>query len=144
MTRPDPPLREFEPLRKRYFDPLCQKLGLEVGELEEGPGFAIIHGTAGSIRVYFEEDRYLFDFTLGPSVDAKPLCSVETIAERFPDPRLLSEGHLRLSLEEQVAFLESRWAELEVMFSGEHLADTRRWHVVLVESGMKKFTREGH
>src|SRR5882724_11178708 len=56
------------------------------------------------------------------------ICAVEMMAERFPRVRLLTEGLQCLSLEEQLSFLESRWNDLQVMFSPQHLPETRKWH----------------
>jgi hypothetical protein len=53
---------------------------------------------------------------------------------------LISEGLQRLSLEEQASFLESRWDDLQVMFSAEHLLETRKWRSAAVAAYTKKFT----
>ena len=39
----------------------------------------------------------------------------------------MSGGFQRLTLEEQASFIEIRWGDLQIMFSPEHLKETRRW-----------------
>lgn len=122
----------FEAQRERYFDALCRNLGLVRGEEQTGPGFDIVSASSGNVRVFFEHERGLGFFTIGAAFDSKPLCGVEELAERFPRLRAMSEGTQRLSLEEQRSFLESRWDDLQLMFSAEHLPETRKWHAATV------------
>jgi hypothetical protein len=55
-------------------------------------------------------------FAAGAAGDRKPLCTVEAVAKRFPLFRVLPTGAQRLTLEEQRAFLENHWPELQIMF----------------------------
>lgn len=54
----------------------------------------------------------------------------------------MSDGPQRLSLEEQRASIESKWADLHVRFSAEHLLETRKWHAAAVAAYTKKFTQQ--
>jgi hypothetical protein len=136
----DPPLQSFQALREEYFDRLCRQLGLSEETSRDGEGFAVVSAAAGNVRVFFEHDRGLCIFGLGASGDAKPLCSVEEIARRFPRVRLVPEGLQRLSLEEQRTFVEDRWSALQTMFAPEHIGETRRWHDALVSEAMTGFS----
>lgn len=131
----------FEKARGQYFEPLCHALELISVQAVLGDGFAMVSGASGSIRVYFEYEQGLCSFGIGLPGDSKPLCSVDEIAERFPRVRLPGEGSQRLSLDEQRAFLEHRWTELQRMFSPEHLSETRQWRATAIQQNMKKWTR---
>ena len=131
----------FPALREQYFDALSTTLGLGLVAVVDGDGFAIVSAAAGYVRVFFEHDRGLCHFSVGSSTESKPLCSVEELAVRFPRIRLLPEGWQRLNLEEQRAFLESRWQDLQVMFSPEHLPETRKWRQAAATSYTKQFAR---
>jgi hypothetical protein len=135
---------EFQALRERYFDPLCVRLGLGAKRSTQAAssGFAVISAAAASVRVHFESDRGLCSFSVGFADDERDLCSVETLAERFPRIRLLSEGQQRLSLEEQVSFLCDHWTVLQVMFSPSHAGETRAWRTAQAKAYMQKFARD--
>jgi hypothetical protein len=134
----------FQALRQQYFDPLRDKLGLTAERTSQlsSSGFASVSAAAGPVRVHFESDRGLCSFLVGFSGDERDLCSVETLAERFPRIRLLPEGHQRLSLEEQASFLCERWADLQVMFSADHARETRAWRAAQAAAYTRKFTRD--
>jgi len=134
----------FQALRQQYFDPLRDKLGLTaVHTSEVSPsGFASVSAAAGSVRVHFESDRGLCSFLVGFSNDERDLCSVESLAERFPRIRLLPEGQQRLSLEEQASFLCDRWADLQIMFSPDHAKETRAWRAAQAAAYTRRFTRD--
>ena len=114
--------------KHKHFDLLCRNLGLEAGLQENGDGYAIASAAAGNVRVFFEHERGLCGFAVGAVDDAKPLCSAEELALRFPRIRVLSEGHQRLDADEQREFIEDRCSDLQVMFYVEHIAETRAWH----------------
>jgi hypothetical protein len=137
-------LEHFQSLRQQYFDPLRDKLGLtaERTSQAESSGFASISGAAGSVRIHFEFDRGLCSFLVGFSGDERDLCSVESMAERFPRVRLLPEGQQRLSLEEQMSFLSDRWGDLQTMFSPDHARETRAWREAQSAAYTRKFTRD--
>ncbi len=138
----DPSAYAFVAQRERYFDSLCRNLGLVRGEEKSGAGFDIVSASSGNVRVFFEHERGLCSFAVGAASESEPLCGVEELVERFPRLRAMSEGIQRLSLEEQRAFVESRWADLQMMFSAEHLSETRKWHAAAVAACTKKFTRQ--
>jgi hypothetical protein len=138
----DPALRHFQEMRAQYFDALCRNLGLTVGETEIGRGFAWISAGWGAVRVFFEHERGLCSFSVGAMPDPKPLCTVEEIASRFPRTRQLAEGIQRLSLEEQRQFVEERWHTLQVLFSPEHLSETRKWRAAAAKADMERYTKK--
>jgi hypothetical protein len=131
----------FQALREEHFDRLCGELGLSELTSQVVGAFAIVSAAAGNVRVFFEHDRGLCIFGLGAFTDAKPFCSVEEIAQRFPRVRIVPEGVQRLSLEEQRSFVGSRWSALQTMFAPEHIVETRRWHDALVRRVMQGFPR---
>jgi|GEM_PF-2117205 len=118
--------QHFRIQKERFFKPLCEALGLAPGEAQQGTGFAVVSAIAGHVRVFFEHDCGLCFFSVGAAADAKALCGVEEFAERFPRLRAL-EGAQRLSLAEQRAFLERNWRDIQLLFSPEQHAETRRW-----------------
>jgi hypothetical protein len=131
----------FQALREEHFDRLCGQLRLSEVSSRVGEGFAIVSAAARNVRVFFEYDRGLCIFGLGAFSDAKPFCSVDEMAQRFPRVRLVPEGLQRLSLEEQRSFVESRWSELQAMFAPEHIGETRKWHDALVRQTLRGFSR---
>src|SRR5262245_61699030 len=133
-------LQEFLALKAQYFDGLCQRLTLDQGSLESGPGYAIARASGGNVRVYFEHDRGPCFFSVGPAVDTKPMCGVEELATRFPRVRLLAEGNQRLSLEEQATILEKHWAAIQDMYSVANLRATRAWYRKFNAAEMKKYS----
>jgi len=134
-------LQSFQALREEHFVGLCRKLNLSAETPQVDRGFAIVSAAAGNVRVIFEHDRGFCLFGLGAFADSKALCSVEEVAERFPRIRLVPEGRQRLTLEEQRSFVEVRWPALQVMFSPEHLGETRKWHEAVVRQTTKGFSR---
>jgi hypothetical protein len=134
----------FQALRQQYFDPLRVELGLSAERSSQAAssGFASVSAATGSVRVHFESDRGLCSFLVGFSGDERDLCSVETLAERFPRIRLLPEGQQRLSLEEQASFLRDRWTDLQIMFSPAHARETRAWRAAQAAAYTRKFTRD--
>jgi hypothetical protein len=122
----------FQAMREQYFLGLCRKLSLADESLVSNSKFAVASAAAGNVRVFFEHEFGLCIFGLGATADTKALCSVEELAERFPRIRLMSEGHQRLSLEEQRSFVESHWSDLQVMFSPQHIGETRKWRAAAV------------
>jgi hypothetical protein len=132
----------FQTLRQRYFEPLRERLGLTDERTSEATsfGFASVSAAGGSVRVHFESDRGLCSFLVGFSGDDRDFCSVEALAERFPRVRLLVDGQQRLSLEEQMAFLCDRWADLQIMFSPDHARETRAWRDAQSAAYTRKFT----
>lgn len=126
----------FQTLRAQYFDPLCDSLGLRPGPSEIELAFGWVSAQVDHVRVFFEYERSLCQFSLGSALETKPLCAVETIAKRFPRIRLLPDGDQRLSLDEQRTFLETNWAALQILFSPEHLPETRHWNgIAALEAG---------
>jgi hypothetical protein len=97
-----------------------------------------VSAAGGSVHVYFEYEGGLFSFAIGAVTDATPLCSVEEIAHRFSRARVLGEGLQRLSLDEQVAFVQTGWPQLLAMFSEEQLAEAHRWHGAAVAAFGRK------
>jgi hypothetical protein len=133
-------LQQFLALKAQYFDVLCQRLTLDQGSLESGPGYAIAGASGGNVRVYFAHDRGPCFFSVGPAVDTKPMCNVETLAARFPRLRILAEGAQRLSLEEQVAVLEEHWAVVQDMYSIANLPAARAWISEVRAAVLKKYS----
>jgi hypothetical protein len=130
--RDDPASRSFRALREEHFDRLCRQLTLTEMTSREGDGFAVVSAAAGNVRVFFEHERGICIFGLGAGTDVRPLCTVDEIAQRFPRTRLMPEGLLRLSPDEQRSFVESHWPELQRMFAPEYVGETRKWHAALV------------
>jgi hypothetical protein len=126
--------------KQRHFDLLCRNLGLEAGLQESGSGYAIASAAVGNVRVFFEHERGLCAFAVGAFGDVRALCSVEELALRFPRIRVLSEGYQRLDLDEQRKFIEGRWSKLQVMFSADHIAETRAWRKAAASACMKQFS----
>lgn len=131
---------DFAALRSKYFDTLCGSLGLTNPRSESGSGYMRVSAAGENIRAYFEYERGLSWFGIGSVADGVPMCSVEDLAARFPRPRVLAEGHVRLSLAEQRAFLETNWHTLQPMFSPAHLAETRKWQQSSLEKYWEQFT----
>jgi hypothetical protein len=137
----DPLVQYFQTMRGQHFLGLCRKLGLSDETLEVNPRFAVASAAAGNVRVFFEHDRGLCSFGLGAAADANSLCGVEEFAERFPRIRLTPEGTQRLNLEEQRSFIESHWSDLQVMFSPQHLAETRKWRMAAAAKVTRGYSR---
>jgi hypothetical protein len=132
----------FEGMRRLYFAPLCQTLELsQASDHVDGP-FAVTSAANGNVRVFFECERGLCAFGVGEAAAHAPLCDLESLAERFPKVRLIPEGHQRLGLDEQAAFVETNWQALQVMFSPEHIRETKAWRQAAVAAHMKKFSRD--
>ena len=114
------------PLRAAHFDPLCSRLGLI--NAPDGPLAAqgYVSATGDNLRVHFENDRGLCYFALGPAAEEQSSCGVHEIASRFSRIRQTTGGRQRLSLEEQAKFIADHWAELQSMFSQDHIDETRR------------------
>jgi hypothetical protein len=119
--------QQFQAVKEQYFDPLCQRLYLDQAPAKVGSGYAVAAASRGNVRVYFEYERGLSHFSVGPAVDAKAMCDVETLAARFPRVRALPDGAQRLTLDEQSAMLLEHWASLQDMYSPEHLPAARAW-----------------
>ncbi|MBS1998428.1 MAG: hypothetical protein JSS86_19020 [Cyanobacteria bacterium SZAS LIN-2] len=119
---------EFVDLKARYFDRLCLTLGLTGRPLRFGDGFAIASADLDPVRVFLDYERGLGHFSIGPTSDDAPLCSIEDIAARLPRVRTLPIGAQRLTLEEQISLIERNWADLVTMLSGPGLAETRAWN----------------
>jgi hypothetical protein len=138
----DPVCASFLEQKYKHFDLLCRNLGLEAVSQESGNGYDIVSAVAGHVRVFFEHEHGLCVFAVGAFGDAKPLCSAEELASRFPRVRVLPEGHQRLDLDEQRQFIEGRWSDLQVMFSPNHIAETRTWRRAAAAADMEKFSRK--
>ena len=139
MTNSEDPIDpSFLEQKQKHFDLLCRNLGLEAGLQENGRDYAIASAAAGNVRVFFEHERGLGGFAVGAFDDVRPLCSVEGLALRFPRIRVLSEGHQRLDLDEQRQFIEDHWSDLQVMFSVEHIAETRAWQRAAAAAYMER------
>jgi hypothetical protein len=132
----------FEEQKQKHFDPLCRNLHLEGGFGDSGNGYTIVSAGADNVRVFFEHERGLCTFAVGALADVKPLCGVEELASRFPRIRVMPEGHQRLDLEEQREFLETRWSDLQVMFSPDHITETRAWHRAAAAAHAEGFSRK--
>jgi len=132
----------FEGMRARYFAPLCQALRLsQVSNRIEG-AYAVASAAGGNVRVFFECERGLCGFGIGEGEAPAALCDLESLAERFPRVRLMPEGHQRLGLDEQAAFVEAHWQDLQVMFSPDHVRETKAWRQAAAAAHMKKLTRD--
>ena len=130
----------FESLRLRYFEPLAKALALTDARSHIHHMHAAVSGAAGNVRVYFESDRGLCTFAIGGASDNAALCSVDEIAARFPPVRQIPQGHQRLTLEEQAAFISEHWDDFQTMFSPEHLQETVAWRRTTATAYMKRFT----
>jgi hypothetical protein len=138
----NPGYGSFLEQKQKHFDRLCRNLRLEAGLRESGNGYAIVSAGADNVRVFFEHERGLCAFAVGAFADVKPLCGVEELASRFPRIRVMPEGHQRLDLEEQRQFLEGRWSDLQVMFSPDHISETRAWHRAAAGAHMESLSRK--
>jgi hypothetical protein len=127
----------LENLVATVFQPLSRDLGLASRDVLG----ALAAGELANVAVFLEEDRGLSWLAIGASGANRPLCSVEEIAARFPRMRVMSEGTQRLSLAEQADFLKSRWGDLQVMFSADHLPETLAWHQAAARAYTKRFTK---
>ena len=134
----DPTSQDFQAMRERHYLGLCRNLGLSDQTLVSYSQFGVASAAAGNVRVFFECEHGLCSFGIGATTDAKAMCSVEELAERFPRIRLTSEGHQRLSLEEQRSFVESHWSDLQVMFSPQHIGETRKWRAAAAAEMMRR------
>jgi len=123
----DSVLQTVEVQREAHFDPLCRRLGLVPAACAADDLYGAHCASGGFLKVYFEQDRGLCLFAIGPASDERPLCDVEAIAARFPRAHLLPDGSRRLTLSEQRRFLEDNWGALQRLFSPEQLPETRRW-----------------
>jgi hypothetical protein len=126
------------PKRAAYFEPLCRTLRLTPDAAHVHADVAFSSASAGNVRIHFEHDRGLCAFAIGPVSDRESLCNVEELAARFPRQRQLAEGSVRLSLNEQVEFILSHWENLQIMFSPEHVAETRRWRQAQGEAFVRR------
>ena len=138
----NPGYGSFLEQKQKHFDRLCRNLRLEVGLRESGNGYAIVSAGADNLRVFFEHEHGLCAFAVGAFADVKPLSGVEELASRFPRIRVIPEGHQRLDLEEQRQFLEARWSDLQVMFSPDHITETRAWRRAAAAAHMESFSRK--
>ena len=127
-------------MRERYFTPLCQVLSLGQSTNDLGPAYAVSSAAAGHVRVFFECERGLFGFSIGEVAASAALCDLESLAERFPRIRALPEGRQRLGLDEQVAFIQAHWPDLQVMFSPEHIRETKAWRSAANAAYTRKLT----
>jgi hypothetical protein len=131
---------QFQALKSQYFDGLCRRLGLTQAPTELGAMYSIVAAIGGNVRIYFEYDRGLCQFSIGPSVDSAPMCDVETLAERFPRVRVLSEGTQRLSLQEQSDLILGHWPAIQVLCSAENLPASRAWIGNIRADAMRKYS----
>jgi hypothetical protein len=132
----------FDVMRERYFAPLMETLSLSEYRSRGEVNYAVSSAAAGNLRVFFECERDMCYFGIGEARAEGSLCGVESLAERFPRVRWMSEGHQRLSLDEQSAFIVVHWQELQTMFSLEHIQETRAWQRAAAVVHMKKYTGE--
>ena len=130
------------PLRRRHFEPLCLKLGLSLAPDNPLAEYGFASAVSGFVRVHFEHDRGLCYLAIGSVSDERSLTSVEKIASRFPRVRAMPGGVQRLSLDEQAQFLTDHWSDLQIMFSPEHVAETKRWKKAAGDAFMKKLRGE--
>jgi hypothetical protein len=133
----------FLAAREQFFEPLCRELSLGDVQNVIYSQFGYASAVAGSVRVFFEYERGLTSFSLGPQGKPEPMWDVEIIAARFPRVRILAEGVQRLSLEEQSALIARHWDELQEMFDANHIAETRRWLAEASAAHMATFTKAG-
>ena len=138
----NPGYGSFLEQKQKHFDRLCRNLSLEAGATESGNGYAIVSAGADNVRVFFEHERGLCAFAVGAFADVKPLCGVEELAARFPRIRVMPEGDQRPDLEEERQFLEARWSDLQVMFSPDHITETRAWRRAAAAAHMESFSRQ--
>lgn len=132
----------FETMRRRYFLPLCRTLQLSLVTHRVEGAYAVTSAVGGNVRILFECERGLCDFGIGEATADVALCDLDSLAERFPRVRLTSEGHQRLGLDEQAAFVEAHWQDLQVMFSAEHIRETKVWQQAGIAAHTTKFTRD--
>jgi hypothetical protein len=140
MTQPFK--EQFEALRKKYFVPLCDALGLADDRHDVRSTYASASVGAGHVRVFFECDRGIGEFGVGELAAESPVSSVEALAERFPRVGLMPEGSQRLGLDEQASFIASHWQDLQVMFSPAHIRETKAWRDAASKAHMQKYTRD--
>jgi len=133
---------QFEVMRGKYFAPLCRALQLSQPTAQIEGAYAVVSAAAGTVRVFFESERGLCGFGVGEVAAHAAMCDLESLAERFPRVRLTPEGHQRLGLDEQAAFIEAHWQDLQVMFSPEHIRETKAWRQAAVADHIKKLTRD--
>jgi hypothetical protein len=133
---------QFEAMRGKYFAPLLRTLQLShpIDRIEGA--YAVSSAAAGNVRVFFESERGLCGFGVGEVAAPAAMCDLESLAERFPRVRIMPEGHQRLGLDEQAAFIEAHWQDLQVMFSPEHIRETKAWRQAAVADHIKKLTRD--
>lgn len=136
----DPTLQKFQTLKAQYFDTLSRELALHEEPLRGGTGYAIAAASGGNVRVFFEHERGLCHFSLGPVNDSDPMCDVETISGRFPRIRTLIHGTQRLTLEEQTALIRRHWSELQEMFGPANLPAMRKWISEIHTALTKKYS----
>jgi len=103
----------FSDLKHRYLDAVCFALGLVEADRRIAGNWGIVRARGKLASVYFEHDRGLCHFSVGPASADKQTCSVDEIAHRFPRIRALPFGDQRLSLEEQCDFIQSHWTDLQ-------------------------------
>jgi hypothetical protein len=132
----------FEEQKQKHFDRLCRNLHLEGGLGDSGNGYAIVSAGANNVRVFFEHERGLCTFAVGALADVKPLCGVDELASRFPRIRAMPGGYQRLDLDEQREFLEAQWSDLQVMFSPDHITETRAWYRAAATAHTEDFSRK--
>jgi hypothetical protein len=124
---PETHAEHFATMLERHFAPLCRRLVLSEATTRVESVYGVASAFAGNVRVFFESERGLCSFGIGEASAQRALLDLESLAERFPRTRLLTEGRQRLNLNEQAAFIQARWQDLQVMFSPEHLRETRAW-----------------
>jgi hypothetical protein len=133
---------DFHERKRIYFDSLSRNCGLGAETQVSSEHYAVVSAAEGNVRVFFENERGLCSFSIGARNDARPLCSVEEVASRFPMARALPGGHQRLDLGEQQHFLECRWPDLQIMFAPDHIAETRKWQQAAAAAYTAKFTKK--
>jgi hypothetical protein len=132
---------QFVASKEQFFDPLCQSLALRPVSGWSGRGFAVVAAELDYLRIYFEHERGLCQFSVGAVSESRQACSVEAITDRFARVRTL-EGRQRLSLEEQRDFLVLHWQELQSMFPPEGIETTKAWLLARAAALTARYT--GH
>ena len=117
----------FPSIRSRYFDPLCKDLGLDSVFERSEENFDVVSAAQGQCSVFLECERGLCIFAVGENGADRPLCDIETFAQRFPSVRIMSRGTQRLSLREQADLIRNNWSSLQNDFSAEGLPQLKKW-----------------
>jgi len=117
----------FSDLKHRYLDAVCFALGLVEADRRIAGNWGIVRARGKLASVYFEHDRGLCHFSVGPASAAEPTCSVDEIAHRFPRIRALPFGTSACRLKSSAISSRVTGPIYRGMFGPDGLEETRRW-----------------